>query len=171
MVAVLVLVLVWVWVWVLVSVSVWVLVWVLVLVRKGKGMKTHLSRLLLISALGLVLAIMFASAAQSIERGIASRYCDAVTSTGKMDCNALTVAHKTLPFGTRVLVFNRWNKRWVIAMVNDRGPCTSEFCNTKMPARVRKRILDMSPATAAAIGSKGLTLVVVIPLSTTGREF
>ena len=36
--------------------------------------------------------------------------------------NALTMAHKTLPFGTLVKVTNPKNKRSVVVRVNDRGP-------------------------------------------------
>jgi rare lipoprotein A len=36
--------------------------------------------------------------------------------------HALTAAHRTLPFNTRVLVVNRTNGRSVVVRVNDRGP-------------------------------------------------
>lgn len=36
--------------------------------------------------------------------------------------NALTAAHRTLPFGTRVRVTNSRNNRSVIVRINDRGP-------------------------------------------------
>ena len=36
--------------------------------------------------------------------------------------NAMTMAHKTLPFGTLVRVTNPKNKRSVVVRVNDRGP-------------------------------------------------
>ncbi|MDE2370338.1 MAG: septal ring lytic transglycosylase RlpA family protein [Burkholderiales bacterium] len=39
---------------------------------------------------------------------------------------ALTMAHKTLPFGTRVRVTNTKNHRSVIVRVNDRGPSTAD---------------------------------------------
>lgn len=38
------------------------------------------------------------------------------------DMNALTAAHKTLPFGTRLKVTHVGNHRSVIVEVNDRGP-------------------------------------------------
>jgi len=34
----------------------------------------------------------------------------------------VTIAHKTLPFGTRVLMVNPKNGRWLICKVCDRGP-------------------------------------------------
>ncbi len=39
---------------------------------------------------------------------------------------AMTMAHKTLPFGTKVRVTNLANKRSVIVRVNDRGPTTPD---------------------------------------------
>jgi rare lipoprotein A len=49
------------------------------------------------------------------------------TASGqRFDANALTMAHKTLPFGTRVKVTNLANQRSVIVRVNDRGPSTPD---------------------------------------------
>lgn len=53
--------------------------------------------------------------------------------------NALTAAHKTLPFGTRVRVINPRTGQSVIVRINDRGPF------------VRGRIIDLSVAAARAI--------------------
>lgn len=45
------------------------------------------------------------------------------TASGqRFNAGALTMAHKTLPFGTRVKVTNLKNHRSVIVRVNDRGP-------------------------------------------------
>lgn len=45
------------------------------------------------------------------------------TSSGELfDMNALTAAHKTLPFGTMLEVTNLENGKKVIVRVNDRGP-------------------------------------------------
>jgi rare lipoprotein A len=52
----------------------------------------------------------------------------------------LTCAHRTLPFGTRVLVKNLANDRTVEVRVNDRGPF------------VRSKIVDLSYAAAKEIG-------------------
>ncbi len=54
--------------------------------------------------------------------------------------NALTAAHKTLRFGTRVRVTNLNNGRSVVVRINDRGPF------------IRGRIIDMSRRGAQAIG-------------------
>jgi len=54
--------------------------------------------------------------------------------------NALTAAHRNLPFGTRVKVTNMNNGRSVVVRINDRGPF------------VRGRIIDLSTAAARGIG-------------------
>lgn len=38
------------------------------------------------------------------------------------DMDGFSVAHKTLPLGTFVVIQNIWNNRWCVAIVNDRGP-------------------------------------------------
>jgi rare lipoprotein A len=63
------------------------------------------------------------------------------TSSGeRFDMNALTAAHDSLPFGTRVRVRNLANGREVIVRINDRA------------RHVRDRIIDLSKAAAAALG-------------------
>jgi rare lipoprotein A len=64
-----------------------------------------------------------------------------VTANGEqMDPNELTAAHRSLPFGTRVLVENLSNGRSVVVRINDRGPF------------IGGRIIDLSKAAAASIG-------------------
>ena len=46
----------------------------------------------------------------------------ALTSGEKYDKNALTAAHRTLPFGTMVRVINLKNDKSVVVRINDRGP-------------------------------------------------
>ena len=58
----------------------------------------------------------------------------------RMDPNELTAAHRSLPFGTRVLVENLTNGRSVVVRINDRGPF------------IGGRIIDLSKAAAASIG-------------------
>ena len=65
---------------------------------------------------------------------------DAGSYRKMMDMNALTAAHKTLPFGTRVRVFNPASGQAVVVRINDRGPFT--------PGRV----IDLSRAAAERIG-------------------
>ena len=75
------------------------------------------------------------------QRGRISRYGNEFagrkTASGEpFDPNALTMAHRTLPFGTRVRVTNLENQRSVEVVVNDRGPFVSG------------RIADLSEAAA-----------------------
>ncbi|MFV3307317.1 septal ring lytic transglycosylase RlpA family protein [Pseudomonas sp. NY15181] len=59
------------------------------------------------------------------------------TASGeRFNLNALTAAHRTLPFGTRVKVTNLNNGRSVVVRINDRGPFG------------RGRIIDLSRAAA-----------------------
>ena len=62
-------------------------------------------------------------------------------SGARFNQNAMTAAHKTLPFGTFVRVTNRANDRSVVVRINDRGPF------------VHGRIIDLSYAAAKAIGA------------------
>jgi rare lipoprotein A len=92
-----------------------------------------------------------------IDRGMASWYGEKFhgrrTASGEpFDMNALTAAHKTLPFGTQVRVRHARTGREVVVRINDRGP------------HVRGRIIDLSHAAAAAIGlvQTGVAPVVVL---------
>lgn len=59
------------------------------------------------------------------------------TASGeRFDQNALTAAHRELPFGTRVQVTNLSNNKRVIVRINDRGPTS------------RKRLIDLSQQAA-----------------------
>lgn len=52
-----------------------------------------------------------------------SRHHGRRTASGeRFDQNALTAAHRTLPFGTQVRVTNLNNNRTVVVRINDRGP-------------------------------------------------
>lgn len=70
------------------------------------------------------------------------------TASGeRFNTGALTAAHKTLPFGTRVRVENVHTGRSVVVRINDRGPF------------VRGRVIDLSKAAARAIGMDGVARV------------
>jgi rare lipoprotein A (peptidoglycan hydrolase) len=71
------------------------------------------------------------------------RFHGRLTATGEtFNQNDLTVAHKTLPFGTILKVRNLENNRTVVVRVNDRGPYVGE------------RSLDLSKAAAQCLGSE-----------------
>jgi len=64
--------------------------------------------------------------------------CGHRTASGeRLNCSAMTAAHRTLPFGAHVRVCHNG---CVIVRINDRGPW------------VRGRHIDLSPAAAQAIG-------------------
>lgn len=66
------------------------------------------------------------------------------TASGeRFDMHAFTAAHKTLPFGTRVLVRNPRNGKQVVVRINDRGPFS------------QSRIIDLSRAAARHLGLEG----------------
>jgi peptidoglycan lytic transglycosylase len=99
-----------------------------------------------------VVALMAATGSACAESGIASSYSTREqgtrTSSGRaLHDGALTAAHKTLPFGSRVRVTNRANGRSVVVTITDRGPF------------VRGRVIDLTPAGARAIGLSGLARV------------
>jgi rare lipoprotein A len=82
---------------------------------------------------------------------IASVYSDHNTASGEeMKSAAMTAAHRTLPFGTRVTVINRNNGRSAVVRINDRGPF------------VHGRVIDLSPAAADALKVDGLAPVSLI---------
>ncbi len=79
------------------------------------------------------------------ETGIASYYWQPqrVASGGWFNPNAMTAAHKTLPFGTQVRVTRLDNGNSVTVTINDRGPY------------VAGRIIDLSRAAAQSLGITG----------------
>ena len=101
-----------------------------------------------------VAALVATTGSVCAESGIASSYSTREqgtrTSSGRaLHDGALTAAHKTLPFGSRVRVTNRTNGRSVVVTITDRGPF------------VRGRVIDLTPAGAGAIGMSGLASVTV----------
>ena len=55
----------------------------------------------------------------------------------------MTAAHRTLPFGTKVRVTNRWNGRSAVIRINDRGPF------------VAHRVIDLGHGAASTLGLTG----------------
>jgi rare lipoprotein A (peptidoglycan hydrolase) len=83
---------------------------------------------------------------QFISSGVASYYGPGFhgrrTANGEtFNMHAMTAAHRTLPFGTKLRVTNLNNGQSTIVRVNDRGPY------------VGGRIIDLSVAAAKSIGS------------------
>lgn len=105
--------------------------------RKRFGALAAVAVLALVLPLGTVQA--------RVQEGVVSwygaRFHARPTASGELfDAAAMTMAHPTLPFGTRVKVTNLRNGRSVVVRVNDRGPF------------VGSRIADLSQAAASALG-------------------
>jgi rare lipoprotein A len=86
------------------------------------------------------------------EDGMASFYGSGQTASGEVTSSTgLTAAHRTLPFGTMVLVTNVGNGRSVLVRIVDRGP------------HRRGRIIDVSRAAAIELDmiDSGTTMVSV----------
>jgi rare lipoprotein A len=88
------------------------------------------------------------------QTGLAAYYSDRLhghrTASGqRYNRNAMTTAHPTLPFGTKVKVTNVKTNKSVVVTVNDRGPTQAD------------RIIDLSRAAAQQLGMirTGLTEV------------
>jgi rare lipoprotein A len=102
------------------------------------------------------------------QAGLASWYGEPYhgrrTASGEVyDMHDLTAAHRSLPFGARVVVVNRGTEGSVEVRINDRGPF------------VEGRIIDLSYAAARAVGGIGpgvipaLVRVVSVPAAASPR--
>lgn len=127
-------------------------------------MMRHAKKAAIAMAAGLLLAGPEAHAAKKSYKaevgggssGIASWYGGKFhgrkTASGETyNQNALTAAHRTLPFGTRVRVTGA-NGKSVVVRINDRGPF------------VGGRIIDLSRAAANSLGINGLGRVKIAVL-------
>ena len=97
--------------------------------------------------------VLLPSASIAAQSGIASVYSTKhglKTASGtRMLDHALTAAHRTLPFGTKVRVTHRKSGKSVVVTITDRGPF------------VRGRIIDLTPAAARLLGISGLAPVML----------
>ena len=104
--------------------------------------------------------------AQGQQRGKASFYAKSFfgrkTASGeRLHPDSLTCAHRTYPFGTKLLVYNPANGRSVIVRVTDRGPF------------VKGRIIDLSWRAAKELDiiSAGVAVVTVQKVNTVITPF
>ncbi len=74
--------------------------------------------------------------------GVASFYSDRqrLASGGRFNPSAMTAAHRSLPFGTKVQVTDKRSGKKVTVTINDRGPFK------------KGRVIDLSRAAAHALG-------------------
>jgi rare lipoprotein A len=88
---------------------------------------------------------------QFASHGVASFYTDEqLTANGeKFNPSAMTAAHRTLPFGTRLRVTNVATGRSVTVRINDRGPY------------IPGRVVDVSYSAAESLGIVGRGLAKV----------
>lgn len=112
------------------------------------------------TSLVLLSFLAFTPVASADSSGLASFYGKEFhgrrQANGKaFNMNAMTAAHRTYAFGTRVRVTNLANGKSVVLRIADRGPF------------VRKRIIDVSYAAARSLGfvKRGVTRVRVEKLS------
>jgi rare lipoprotein A len=84
--------------------------------------------------------------------GDASQRGTKTASGTPLNDSAMTAAHKSLPFGSKVKVTNKKNGHAVTVTITDRGPY------------VRGRCIDLSQAGARALGFAGLAPVSVVPV-------
>ena len=81
--------------------------------------------------------------------GDASQRGTKTASGTPLNESAMTAAHKSLPFGSKVKVTNKKNGHAVMVTITDRG---------------RGRCIDLSQAGARALGFAGLAPVSVVPV-------
>jgi rare lipoprotein A len=94
---------------------------------------------------------------QPVQTGAASWYGPGFhgkrTANGEtFNTNALTAAHKTLPFGTELRVTNERTGKSAVVRINDRGPYA------------HGRVIDLSKAAAEAVGISGVGKVTLAKL-------
>jgi rare lipoprotein A len=94
------------------------------------------------------------------ESGLASFYGGGRTASGEVTGPAgLTAAHRTLPFGTKVVVTNLRSGKSVVVRITDRGPYR------------HRRIIDVSRAAARELGmiNSGTAMVSIVPQQSADR--
>ena len=107
----------------------------------------------------LPVALLGATSAADIkpdECGLASIYSTVSEETASgedMRAEDFTAAHRSLPFGTLVIVNNQENGRWAVVRITDRGPF------------LKGRIIDVSQIAARQLAVSGLTQVCLSILS------
>lgn len=107
--------------------------------------KKPLEAIMYVASIGSVASKTVLDAAGVIQHGIGSwygaKFHNKRTANGeRFNMNALTAAHRTLPFGTRLCAHSPSTGKSVLVRINDRGPFTKD------------RIIDFSRAAAQALG-------------------
>lgn len=86
--------------------------------------------------------VTFSATTASAQCGSASWYAlTSKTASGeRMNPAALTAAHRSLPFGSKMKITNQRNGKSVVVRINDRGPF------------IKGRVIDLSRAAAHQLG-------------------
>ena len=95
------------------------------------------------------------------ESGLASFYGGGRTASGEVTGPAgLTAAHRTLPFGMKVVVTNLRSGKSVVVRITDRGPYR------------HRRIIDVSRAAARELGmiNSGTAMVSIVSQQSADRS-
>ncbi len=107
----------------------------------------------MIAAAAIAATAILASQPAMAQCGKASWYAlHSRTASGEMmNPSAMTAAHRSLKFGTKVRVTNKRNGKSVVVRINDRGPF------------IKGRIIDVSKAAAKQLGfiSSGHTSICI----------
>lgn len=95
--------------------------------------------------LAAILSLFASTIPSAAQCGSASWYAlTSKTASGeRMNPAAMTAAHRSLPFGTKVKVTNQRNGKAVVVRINDRGPF------------IKGRVIDLSKAAARTLGFIG----------------
>ena len=123
--------------------------------------------------IALIAVVLFNLSAQGADvfkqEGIASwygrEYDGRPTASGEIfDSSALTAAHPSLPFGTRLVVTNQHNNKSVTVRVNDRGP----FVPARIidVSRAAAELLDMIVTGTAPVIIESIDRIAVSPAPT-----
>ena len=102
-------------------------------------------KLILVMLFCVMLGTIQVASAAAAQEGEASYYADSLnggkTASGELyDKDALSAAHRSLPFGTKVRVTYLKTGQSVVVVINDRGPYAKD------------RIIDLSGAAAKQLG-------------------
>ena len=105
----------------------------------------NIFRFILVVFLCVMQGMILAASAAAAQEGEASYYADSLnggkTASGEIyDKDALSAAHRSLPFGTKVRVTYLKTGQSVVVVINDRGPFA------------KGRIIDLSSAAAKQLG-------------------
>ena len=105
----------------------------------------------------LSIAMAISGVAEAAQTGMASYYKQGRrTANGeRFNPHGYTAAHRSLPFGTKVLVTNLKTGQSVIVRINDRGPFS------------HGRVIDLSLGAAKVVGltRSGVAKVKIVPLN------